>query len=173
MKNILYALAAISLLYLPSIAAAQQSDPKGFNQSGFIRNGIGDKCWYKQSYESTNPRFMEPALQHTTHHDVRTIQFNDPNCMANELDGANFYGPINRRMINIIITGWFTGSYVLADANYDVENLYPPGEMQARGQCIQSKTYPTRGIAIEYFLDSDSITRVTYMPALAGCGRRD
>ena len=173
MKNILCLFAMISLLCFPSITDAQQADPKGFNRDGFISNGIGDRCAYTQTYEETNPHFMEPAHQQTTHHDLRTIQFTDPDCMANELNGTDIYEPINMRNINIVIAGWFTGSYILEDANYDVDTFSPPGEMQARGRCIRSRTYPTKGIAIEYFSDGNSITGVTYMPAIMGCGRPD
>ena len=174
MRWMIKALAAIGigLFAATTISAAQDRDPRGFPQSGYINNGVGDKCGYSQIYEQTNPHFMPSGMKSTTHQEVRTIRFIDPDCMANSIKGADFYEPINMMMINNIVTGWFLGTYVIRDANFDTRNLHQPGKYQARGQCIQSKAYPSKAIAIEYFSDGDSITSVAYMLALGGCGER-
>ena len=75
-------------------------------------------------------------------------------------------------MINNPIAGWFLGTCFMEDAAFDTRNLHRPGRSEARGQCIQSKTYPSKGIAIECLSDRNSMTDVAYMPALSGCGKR-
>ena len=152
---------------------AEEPKPHVFLKRGFILNAVGKKCWYTQRYEETNPHFMPEKLKRTTHHDVRTIVFDDLNCMSYDLLGDNMTDvceQINKTMIKRTITSWFLGTYVLKNANFDVEQIYPPGEYQSRGECIQSKTYPSKGIAIEYFSYDTGIPGVTYMQSLGGCG---
>ena len=164
------AIAFVLLVALPMSAMGQESDPKGFNKQGFIVNAEGEKCLYRQTYEETNPHFMPPSLKNTTHHDVRTIRFTDPECMADSLGGVGDAAKeINKAMINNVLTSWFMGSYVLDDARYDIRALRKPGIDQARGDCIVSLTYPTKGIAIEYVSDGAGITGVIYAPTY-GCG---
>ena len=150
---------------------ADTPDPDGstFNRTGSIYNGVDQECTYTQTYEETNPHFMRADMQHTTHQDVRTIQFDDPECMENIS-----VNKIPHLMINNSVSGWFLETYVKKDAAFDTRNLYHPGEYQSRGFCIQSKKYPSKGIAIEYLYtsDGDSITGVIYMLALGGCGER-
>ena len=68
-----------------------KTDPQGFQQAGFIQNGVGEKCWYIQRYEETNPYFMPESMKETTHHDLRTILFEDPRCMNDALRGSDGY----------------------------------------------------------------------------------
>ena len=55
--------------------------------------------------------------------------------------------------------------------DFDTEKTYPPGDYQARGECIQSKTYPTKSIAVEYLRREKSITGVLHMLNIGGCGK--
>lgn len=151
-----------ALLTVLGTIQAQEPDPKGFQHGGFIRNGINEKCWYTQVYEETNPLLLVASLQHTTHHDLRTITFDDPECMANTLDGLDIYEQINQMMINNVILPWFRGTYWLEDIRFGDPG--PPAADQARGVCVRSTNYPTKGVLIEYFHDGDSITGVAYMP---------
>ena len=159
-RNLLLSFSVLCCIF--HAATADTPDPYGstFNQAGFIRNGVNEKCTYSQTYEETNPHFMPANMKHTTHQDVRTIRFHDTECMANTIDGLNIYEPINKMMINNIISGWFLEAYVTRDASFDTRNLYHPGKYQARGFCLQSKRYPSKGIAIEYLSDGDNITGV-------------
>lgn len=75
-------------------------------------------------------------------------------------------------MINNSITSWFLGTCVMEDAAFDTRNLYRPGKSETRGQCIHSKTYPSKGTAIECLSDEDSMTGVACLAALSGCGMR-
>ena len=146
-------------------------DPDGstFSRTGSVHNGVGQECTYTQTYEETNPHFMRASMQHTTRQDVRTIQFDNPECMKNIS-----VNKIPHLMINNTVSDWIIRTYVKKDAAFDTRNLHHPGEDQARGFCIQSKSYPSKGIAIEYLYtsDGDSITGVIYMLALGGCGER-
>ena len=121
-----------------------------------------EKCRYIQTYEQTNPHFEKADKKHMTHQELRTIRFDDPDCMGTTI--------VDKMMINNVVSRWFLGTYVLKDAAFDTRNLRRPGKYEARGQCIQSKTYPPKAIAIEYLSEGDSITGVVYMPALGGCG---
>ena len=161
---------AIGLTLLATAAATEERDPKGFNQTGFIQNGAGQNCTYTQTYEQTNPHFMPDNMKHTTHQDLRIIRFDTPDCMANTINDVDIYEPINKMMIADVVARWYLGSYVLEDAAFDTRNRHHPTEYEARGECIQSRTYPSKGIVIEYVTEGDSITSVFYMLAFSGCG---
>ena len=161
---------AIGLTLVAAAAAAEERDPKGFNQTGFIQNGAGQNCTYTQTYEQTNPYFMPDNMRHTTHQELRIIRFDTPGCMANTINGLDIYEPINKMRIADVIARWFLGIYVLEDAAFDTQNRHHPTENEARGECIQSRTYPSKGIVIEYINEGDSITSVFYMLAFSGCG---
>ena len=137
-----------------------------FNKEGFIQNGKGKKCWYSQSYQETNLHFMPSNMRHTTHQDVRTIEFRDPGCMS---DGGNdVFRFLNKRAIRRTVAGWFLGTYIRKDARYDIDKARRP-KMEAKGECIQSKQYPTRGIVMDYLVENGSIVKAVYMPATFGC----
>ena len=153
---------------LIALTANAQEYPKVFLKKGFVLNGSGQKCWYTQKYEETNPHFMPEKMKRTTHHDLRTITFSDPKCMADSLEVVP---DLNKMMNNRLISSWFLGTYVLKDADFDTEKTYPPGDYQARGECIQSKTYPTKSIAVEYLRREKSITGVLHMLNIGGCGK--
>ena len=172
MKRLLAPLLILSAVMLAGVANAQDEDPYPINRKGFARNGISEQCWYIQIYEQTNPHFMPDNLKHTTDHELRTITFDDPECMADTLDGLDIYLDINKMMINNLITGWLSGTYFVDDIQFATRgwDLLPPGDFQSRGECIRSTNYPSMDIYIEYFHDGDSITGFTYMAGLGtGC----
>ena len=105
---------------------------------------------------------MTPALKHTTSHELRTIIFDNPSCME-ELEG------VNKEIINRQIAGWYTGTFVRRDARFETSHLRSPGRSQSRGKCIQSREYPGKGIAVEYFTRNGSTTKVVHMMGLRGC----
>ena len=137
MHTLMMALSALIIL-AGSSACAQETGPKGFNTSGFIANAVGDQCWYNQIYEKTNLHFLPESMAKTTGQDVRTIHFEDADCIANELEDMPAAEIVNKYMINRTISNWFLDSYVLEDANFDTRNVRPHGRDEARGECIQS-----------------------------------
>lgn len=146
-----------------------QPDPKGFDKRGFINNAAGKPCLYTQTYDETNPHFMPQSLRNTTHHDLRTIRFEDHGCMADQIEGMPVAEMVNEYMIAQMISSWFTGTYVLADADYDARNLRAPSAEQVRGDCMVSTRYPSKAVSIEFVREAGSITLVIYAPAF-GCG---
>ena len=152
---------------------AEEPKPRVFLKRGFILNAAGAKCWYTQRYEETNPHFMPKNMKHTTHHDVRTIVFDDIDCMSYNLLGDNMTAvceQINKTMIKKIITGWFLGTYVLKDANFDTEQTYLPGEYQSRSECIQSKVSHIQAKVLP--LNIFSLTQASLVSRICNLWRR-
>ena len=150
--------------------------PKTFTGRGFINNGIGQKCWYKQVYKETDPYFMKKSMKHTTHQDLRVIKFDKPLCMSDNLKelSPDIAKMLNEVAINRLIARWYSGTYVKKDASFDVDNLRPPNPSalgQAKGKCMQSRTYPTKSIAIDYIRHDRAIAGVFHMQNLGGCGK--
>lgn len=172
MKHLSLALVLIVISCL--LVHAQTPDPEGFNKMGFISNSKGENCWYKQIYERDGKHFLSPNLSLKNTH-VRTMIFDDPHCMSSTVDGEShdvidFNERINKKMIAHQIRRWWEGSYVIDSSSFDIEKLEVPGMFQHRGQCIQSREFPIHGIAIEYFIRENSITKVVYSPTAGGCG---
>ena len=166
-------LLVLSVLCLHS-QAQSEPDPYGFNKRGFVLGANGQKCWYKQIYEIDGKYFLAQSNQFMTNTDVRTMTFDDPGCMIskgleNEQDMGDIIEDINKKMIAGLITKWWKGSYTHKDAEFDIDNLRTPAMFQSKGQCIQSKKYPIIAIAIDYIIESDSIAKVVYSPAVGGC----
>ena len=159
--------ATLALGAIPTLA--QDVDPYGFNRQGFIRNAVGDQCWYVQTYEKTNPHFT-PSKSHMTNQRLRTIRFDDPECMADTLDGLDAAVVINKSMIARTISGWYVGSYVTDDTRYEPsKRRQPAGIMQDHGECIMAPGLPATAIAVDFVSDGDSITEVLYAPTY-DCG---
>ena len=70
-------------------ASAQDVDPYRFQKRGFIINAVAAKCWFVQTYEKTNTHFMSPSRKHMTNQNVRTIDFDESECMSNVIDGLD------------------------------------------------------------------------------------
>ena len=81
MRTVHAALLAATLALVSPIASAEDVDPYGFNRQGFIRNAVGGQCWYVQIFEKTNPHFT-PSKSYLKNQNLRTIRFNDSECMA-------------------------------------------------------------------------------------------
>lgn len=155
-----------------STIKAQHPDPHRFQQRGFINNGIGEKCWFSQTYYNHKAYFSVESLEGIQGQEVRVVTFDNPKCMRDDLSGfdTDVSQMLNHRMINLRISSWYLQTYVKRDAKFDVDNLRPNGKYEARGKCIQSKTYPSKGIAVDYVTNGRSITHVYHTMALAGCG---
>ena len=132
-------------------AQAQEPDPNGFQQRGFILNGIGEKCWFTQSYFNNKPHFWKKSFPDADDHELRILTFTNPRCMRDDLKGfdADISRMLNSHMINVRLSNFYTGTYVIKDANFDTREIKPHGKFEDRGQCIQSKQYPSKGIAVE------------------------
>jgi len=129
-----------------------------FLRKGYISNEQGEKCWYKQTLENKGRYFIEIATSHT-----RTLIFDDPKCMANNGLGLG----INKMMINNIITSPYSHN----DAAFQThaEELFMGSLFQTKGQCIQSKTYASVGVMVDYLVENDSIIKVVHAMAIEGC----
>ena len=166
-------LSVVLLIALDFPLHAQERDPEGFTPRGYISNAFGGQCWYTQVYERTNPYFLPEELKHVSDNDLRTIHFDDPECMADVIDGLAVAERINKRLIAIQLSRWFQTAYVAEEVQYDVNQFYKPADgIQTRGVCIKSTTHPfATTIAVEFVSDGDSITKVIYAPSV-GCGPR-
>ncbi|MBO9428756.1 hypothetical protein [Sulfitobacter sp. R18_1] len=71
----------------------------------------------------------------------------------------------------MMIANRITARYSHADAAFltNVEDHKPGSMLQARGICIQSKTYPAIGVVLEYQIEGDHITGVKHAMAVQGC----
>ena len=74
-------------------------DPHGFNKSGFINSSAGKHCRYQQIYENKSKYSLPEKNKGLTNTNVRTITFDDPNCMNDRFDGDD----PNSRELNEII----------------------------------------------------------------------
>ena len=149
----------------------QRPDPHSFDERGSIQNALGQACSFRQAYEETNPRFMRSNMKHTTDHAVWTMRFDSVDCMTDRMVGlATGAAPIiHRHAIAQYVAGNMQGAFSDA-AEFDTNNLHHHGAMEACGMCIQSTTYPSNGISIEFIRHGDSITHVVYSMARQGCG---
>ena len=159
--------ATLALGAIPTFA--QDTDSYGFQQRGFIFNAIMGECWFVQTYEKTNTYFT-PSRPHMKNQNLRTIHFDDPECMADTLDGLDAAGIVNKTMIAQHIAQWMTGTYFTADTRHDARNRRHPGRvMQEIGECMMATDLPATAVALEFVSDGDSITDVLYAPTY-GCG---
>ncbi len=170
----MFALVFSGVLTVLGTAQAQIKDPNGFPSRGFIINGIDEKCWYAQEYFGHKPHFLTEKLTDLDGQELRVITFENPNCMREELEGL---GPevsrmLNERMINTHISTWYLGTCVIKNAKFDIDTLRLPGKYEIRGKCIQSRTYPSKGIAVDYLTRNGSITQVYHTMALLSKNRR-
>ena len=126
------------------------------NKIGYIINDSGDHCAYKQEIIEKNRYFhgKRPSIN-------GIITFDDPKCMS----GKEFGHVINKVMINNIVSKWYSHG----DANFDTKHLHKSSAFQKKGECIQSETYSTIGIAIEYFIKNNNITGVIHGSTAGGC----
>lgn len=139
-------------------ADAQQEGTYGpIQRKGYITNANGDKCWFKQNIKKE--RYFHKII----HAGTRTLIFNNPKCMSAE--GIE-YSP-NIMMINNFIAR----PYAQPDAAFQtqVDDLRESSMFQIRGKCIQSATYPTIGVVVEYIIEGKFITSVKHAMTVNGC----
>lgn len=129
-----------------------------FLRKGYISNDQGEKCSYKQTLENEGRYFIEIATSHT-----HTLIFDDPECMADNGLGLG----INKMMINNIITR----PYSHDDAAFQTraEGLFAGSLFQTKGQCIQSRTYGSVGVMVDYLVENSSIIKVVHAMGIDGC----
>lgn len=131
-----------------------------FQPKGYIQNDRGEKCWYTQRVDG-NSTYFHGNLSGT----MGIMTFDDPRCMSEVDVGLD----VNKRMINNIIARCYSHS----DADFQTRDseLFPSSMMQKRGMCIQSRTYSTIGITVDYEIMDDSIIRVRHGMSVQGCMR--
>ncbi|WP_430233568.1 hypothetical protein [Nitrosomonas communis] len=155
-KNIIYFKIFITL----ALAVLSYSSFAGdsFLEKGFILNDRGTRCWYTQKIELDSKYFYT-----TVTGKMGTMIFDDPRCMSEADVGLD----INKKMINNVITGWYSHS----DAAFQtsVQDLFPSSMLQKQGLCIQSKKYPIIGVLVDYEIKNNSIIRVRHGRAGGGC----
>ncbi|MYD89701.1 MAG: hypothetical protein F4Y08_05090 [Caldilineaceae bacterium SB0662_bin_9] len=155
-------------LQSPDVAAtirarlSESVEVKG-NRRGFILSYEGQKCWYTQTATDleTTSYFFENLKGEDTF-----MEFDDPACMGNSADGPLL--GVSQFMANNVLTNW----YSKPDAAFGTRprELMPGSEGQVRGWCIQSETYPTQSILVDYFADSDNnLVALLHGYAMSGC----
>ncbi len=133
------------------------------NLRGFVANWEGQKCWYTQT--ATDPQSTSYFFQTLAGEDT-FMEFDDPACM-----GSGTNGPllgISQMMINNVIANW----YSMPDAAFQTEvaDLMSTSPLQARGWCVQSKTYPSQAFLVEYFTGpNNTLAAAVHQYALSGC----
>lgn len=154
----------LTVVFVVTIASHARADRDRyenlFNKSGFIQSWTGEKCWYDQTYQETNPHFMPEKFKETTYHELRTITFRDPACMADN--------DINRISIRKVVSRWFLGTYFRKDAWFRNNKIHRP-KIESRGECIRSLKYPSKGIVLDYFTADGNIAKVLHMTSTLGC----
>jgi len=141
------------------LASNSFSDSNKFLKRGYVQNDRGDKCWYNQTIDNDSYYF------HVSIAGTRGIMtFEDPNCMS-EADGLGL--EMNMMMINNVISRWYSHS----DARFQTKanQLYNGSQLQQKGKCIQSATYPIIGITVDYEIEGGSITKVHHGASIMGC----
>ena len=132
--------------------------PAEGQKKGYIQNDRGDKCWYTQVLKEKNTYFHK-GLTGTN----GVITFDDPVCMSDDGLGLEF----NKGMINNAISRWYSHR----DAKFQTRTseMFSGSFRQVRGGCIQSKTYTTIGITVDYFIKNNSIIGVIHGSSVGEC----
>lgn len=143
----------MTILTIPVTASAS-----GHLSKGYIQNHEGAKCWYTQKKLEGASHFHKGLKGGT-----RLLTFDNPKCMSgNELEMS-----INKKMINNVITT----PYSHADAKFKTREseLFNSSDLQVKGRCIQSQTYPAIGVTVDYIIGKGGIEKVYHSTALQGC----
>ena len=148
--------AAQSVVDRLSQAGIQQGDVQGL-----VSNAAGQDCWFTQV--ATDDSSVSYFYDKLTGSDTLLV-FDDPMCMQ---PLAPQLMALQQRMVNQAIARW----YSLPDAKFMAHphQLTRKGQLQAKGWCMQSETYPTKGVLIDYFGDHQSLMMVVHNYALSGC----
>lgn len=147
--------AILILVFIPQIAI---SGPQKALKKGFILNDQGQKCWYTQEFRDQVVYFTKKHTQ-----DIGIIRFDDKNCMAESELGFN----INKTNINKLISRWYSHK----DANFltNSTELFSSSMLQLKGECMQSQTYSSQGILVDYIIEGNSVTEVVHGSSVGGC----
>ena len=131
------------------------------NLKGYVQNDYGEDCWYTQS--ATADDSVSYFYESLTGSDTLMI-FEDLGCMTPQTPIGMDY---HQRMVNQAISNW----YSKPDADFQTKpgQLKEKSRLQIRGWCIQSKTYPSKGILVDYFVDGQSLASVVHNYSVGGC----
>ena len=153
--NILSGLVIAFIIFASQIAHA---GPQKALKKGFILNDAGEKCWYTQEFKDQVVYFTKKHTQ-----DIGVIKFENTKCMTR----SEFGFDINKANINKIISKWYSHE----DANFltSSEELLPSSMLQIKGQCMQSRTYSSRGVLIDYIIEENSIKEVVHGSSAGAC----
>lgn len=154
----------LSAAYVFAIVLSVPASAASFQPKGYIQNHSGTKCWYTQRTEAESTYFHG-----TLKGAMSTVTFADAKCMSEGLGGQD----VNIMMINNIIARWYYGSQVQSDAAFQTraDELLPTSMFQKKGRCMQSKTYPSIGVTVDYEISNGAIVRVRHGNAVQGCKR--
>lgn len=144
-------LCAVLLGFLAVGAQAASPQPRGY-----ITSATGKKCWYAQTAERTSHFHNIPAT-------TWTLVFSDQRCMS----AVGLDGEVNARQINTAIARWY--SHADADFAVGLDELHRTSPLQARGLCMQSRTYPGVGVVVEYFAHDGYLSGVKHAPSVGAC----
>ena len=128
---------------------------------GVVSNHAGQDCWFGQV--ATDDNSVSYFYEKLTGSDTLLI-FDNQRCMETEVPGLM---ALQQSMVNQAISTW----YSLPDAKFMVspDQLYRKSQLQVKGWCIQSATYPLQAIAVDYFVDGESLVAVVHSYAVGGC----
>ena len=128
---------------------------------GWVLNFYGEECWFGQA--ATDDNSVSYFYKSLTGSDTLLV-FDDQACMTDPMSiGMAFH----QRTVNQAISSW----YSKPDAKFMVtpDKLYRKSQLQVKGWCIQSTTYPSTAIAVDYFVDGESLVAVVHNYAVGGC----
>lgn len=150
MKGKFFAIGVLLAVFATHATAGPQ--PKGY-----IGNHAGAQCWYTQGVSSEAQYFHKiPGKSYE-------LKFDNPQCMKSsgfDMDG-------NKMMISNVIARYYSHS----DAKFRTRpsEVMRTSVLQVRGACLQSATYPSAGIAIEFQMAGSSIQGVRHAGTAGGC----
>ena len=148
-----YAFLALGVL----LAVCVTQTTAGPQPKGYIANHSGAQCWYTQSVSPDAQYFHKiPGKSYE-------LKFDDPQCMK----AGGLEADINKMMMNNAIAR----NYSHADAKFmtRTSDLMRSSALQVKGICIQSATYPSAGVAVDYQTAGSSIQSVRHAATLGQC----
>ena len=131
------------------------------NLAGFIQNGEGTKCTYFQlpTEDESESYFFDSLTGADT-----VMVFDDSSCMdfSDELART-----LNIMMINNVISNWY--SHPDAAFMTREEDLRTASFMQKRGYCLQSRTYSSQAILVDYLVLDGKLAMVVHNVSVGAC----
>jgi hypothetical protein len=145
------------IIFLSFVNIANAGPQKALSR-GYVLNDSGEKCWFDQQFEDQVLYFFERHAQ-----DLGVMVFDTPGCMADSGLGLD----ANKLAVNNLISKWYSHD----DAQFKTHpsDIYPSSQLQIKGQCMQSETYPSQGILVDYKIHEGSIVRVTHGGSMGQC----